>query len=137
MCWLLAPGMAHAVDGIALEVRELTVAGIPVESASVRLDIIDEQRTRLTLGAAAATLPDPAGKLTSLLLVCDSPVIAEPRFACDAGKLTARGGPTRAVNMRVRAEYDTGSAAPYVVSKRGRCWTRRGSDTCSMLSAVA
>lgn len=98
------------MDAIVLEVRELTVSGIPVQAASVRLDVLDEQKTRLTVGANSATLPDPAGTLSSLLLVCDAPVIAEPRYACDAGKLTGRGGPTGNVNMNVTAEYnvDTG-----------------------------
>jgi hypothetical protein len=59
------------------------------------------------VGAASATLPDPLGKLTALSLVCDAPVIAEPRFACDGGRFTGRGGPAGNVNMNVAAEYHT------------------------------
>jgi hypothetical protein len=106
MCALAAPP-ALAVDGIVLEVRELSVAGIPVEGASVRLDVLDEKRTRLTVAANAATLADPVGKLTNLKLVCEAPVIAEPRYACDSGQLTGRGGPTGNVNMRVAGAFDT------------------------------
>ena len=70
---LSAPPAALAVDGIVLEVRELNVAGIPVEGASLRLDVLDEKHTRLTVGANAATLADPVGRLSALTLVCDAP----------------------------------------------------------------
>jgi hypothetical protein len=111
MCSSLWPSGARAVDAIVFEVKELSVAGIPVQAASVRLDVLDEKQTRLTVTAAAATLPDPVGKLTGLTLVCAAPVIAEPRYACDGGKLTGRGGPTGNVNMNLAAEYDTKSGA--------------------------
>lgn len=109
LMYVLAAAPALAVDGIVLEVRELSVAGIPVEGASMRLDVLDEKRTRLTVAANAATLADPVGKLTGLSLVCDAPVIAEPRYACDSGQLTGRGGPTGSVDMRVAAAFDTQS----------------------------
>jgi hypothetical protein len=98
---------AWAVDAIVLEVRELRVAGLPVENASVRLDLLTDQDTRLTVTAASASLPDPVGRLSALQLVCDNPVIAEPRFACGAGRLTGRGGPTGKVDMQVTAAFDT------------------------------
>jgi hypothetical protein len=97
------------VDGIVLEVRELTVAGIPVQAASVRLDLINDQQTRLTVSAQSATLAGPVGRLSDLRLVCEDPVIAEPRFACDSGKLQGRGGPAGNVDMKVAAFYDTGT----------------------------
>ena len=97
----------HAVDAIVLEVGELRVAGIPVEAASVRLDILSDTQTRVTISARAATLPDPVGKLTDLALVCTSPVIAEPRFGCDAGRLTGRGGPTGSVDADMTAMMNT------------------------------
>src|SRR5512134_100476 len=105
---LAAP--ARAVDAIVLEVRELRVAGIPVQDASVRLDVLDERRTRLTAGAKSATLADPVGRLRDLSLVCEDPVIAEPRFACDSGKLAGRGGPTGRLDMKVAAFYDTATS---------------------------
>lgn len=107
ICAGLWSASARAVDAFVLEVHELSVGGVSVESASARLDILDETRTRLTLGARAATLPDPVGRLSALSLVCESPVIAEPRYACDHGSFVARGGPTGAVRMVVAASYDT------------------------------
>ncbi len=105
----LAPA-AHAIDAIVLEVRELTIAGMPFTGASARLDLLPDERTRLTLTAREVSLPEPAGKFTDLALLCDQPVIAEPRFGCEAGRFTARGGPTGALDMQLRAELrsDTG-----------------------------
>ena len=98
---------AQAIDAIVLEVREVVVAGIPAEGASVRFDLLTGKRTSLTIKAQAATLPDPIGKLTGLSLVCPRPVIADPRFGCEAGRFTGRGGPTGTVDMNVAAEMRT------------------------------
>ena len=97
---LIGAPAAQAVDGIVLEVRELNVAGIPVEGAVARLDVLSDQKARVTLSARAATLADPVGKLTDITLVCDTPVIAEPRFGCSDGQLTGRGGPTGSWRVR-------------------------------------
>jgi hypothetical protein len=98
---------SRALDAIVLEVRELTVAGIPIEDASARLDVLSDEHTRLTVAARTATLPDPAGKLSDVMWVCDAPVIAEPRFGCNGGPLTGRGGPAGSIDMRVAAELRT------------------------------
>ncbi len=101
---------AHAIDSIVLEVRELTLAGIPVNGGSARLDLLSDTRTRVIVNAREVKLGDPAGSLTDLALTCDRPVIAEPRYGCEAGHLTARGGPTGALDMQVHAgmRSDTG-----------------------------
>ena len=102
----LVPG-ARAVDAIVLEVRELSVAGVPIEGASARLDLLSDQKTRMTLTARGAALPDPIGRITNIELACDAPVIAEPRFGCEAGMLTGLGGPAGRIDMRVAAEMRT------------------------------
>jgi hypothetical protein len=105
----LAPA-AQALDAIVLEVRQVEVDGMVVQDASLRLDLLDEKNTRLTLKARNAALPEPAGKFTDLQLLCSRPVVAEPRFGCEAGKFTARGGPTGSLDMTVAAvmRTDTG-----------------------------
>jgi len=95
---------ARAADAIELEVREMTVDGISVEGASARLDVLSDQKTRVTLATRAVTLADPIGRLTDVRLVCDKPVIADPRFGCEAGQLTGAGGPAGRVDMQLTAE---------------------------------
>ena len=109
--FMCAPAV-QAVDAFQLEVRELTVAGIPVKGASLRLDVLSDRDLRLTVAAQEATVADAVGKLTNIVLICDQPVIADPRFGCDAGRLTGRGGPTGNIDMNVAGIYDleTGNA---------------------------
>jgi hypothetical protein len=99
---LIAP-VAHAIDAIVLEVGEMRIDGIPVEGAAARLDLLSDKQTRVTITARTATLPDPVNKLSDLAFVCTSPVIADPRFGCDAGRLTGRGGPTGTLDMAMTA----------------------------------
>src|SRR6185295_7108638 len=61
---------AWAFDAVELEAREITVAGLPVSGMRVRLDVLDDTRTRLFVGARAVTLPAPVGTLSDLALIC-------------------------------------------------------------------
>src|SRR4051812_44944349 len=90
---LSSAGPARALDAIVLEAREVTVAGIAVRGASVHLDLLSDKQTRIVARAESAQLPDPIGRLTNVSLICDGPVIAEPHFGCEAGRLSGRGGP--------------------------------------------
>src|SRR5690348_14232632 len=105
--WLAS---AHAIDALEFEAREMTVAGVPVSGGHVRLDLLSDEQTRVTMNAREISLPAPAGKFTDFALVCDRPVVAEPHFGCASGHLTTRGGPTGTVDMQVSAELrsDTG-----------------------------
>lgn len=106
---LLAGPAAHALDAILLEAREVTVAGIAVQGASVRLDLLSDKQTRLVVRADSALLADPIGRLTQVSLICDTPVIAEPRFGCDAGRLSGRGGPTGTLDTKIALGMNTDS----------------------------
>jgi hypothetical protein len=50
-------------------------------------------------------------------LLCTQPVIAEPRFGCDAGRFTARGGPTGSLDMNVTALMRTDSGVTTFAGK--------------------
>jgi hypothetical protein len=132
---------AGALEGIVFEAREIAVGGVTLEGASIRLDLPGQQKTRLTVAADAAALPDPVGRLTQIALVCEAPVIAEPRFSCDQGRLTARGGPTGSVDMRLAAAYDTdrGSAqfSGQGLQVAGTTLTLRGSSDATGWRATA
>jgi hypothetical protein len=142
---------AHAIDAIVLEVRELTIAGIPVDNASVRLDVLPDEKTRVTITARGATLADPVGQLRDLRLACDTPVIAEPRFGCSSGRLTGRGGPTGVIDMKVAAEMRTdtgittfsgrelkvaGTSAKFDGRLDDKGWQVKGSSGTTSVSAL-
>jgi hypothetical protein len=111
-----APG-ARALDAVVLEVREISVAGVTVHDGSARLDLLGDERTRLTLKAGEALLPDPAGRFADVQLLCPQPVVAEPRFGCEAGRFTARGGPTGSLDMNVTAVMRTDSGVTTFTGK--------------------
>src|SRR2546430_1323371 len=90
-------GRAHAIDAIVITAREVEVAGVPVQGATVTLELPPGEQTRLTVGARALTFPTPAGRLVNVAFVCNRPLVAEPTFGCDSGRLTANGGPTGAI----------------------------------------
>jgi len=100
---------AQAIDAIVFEAREISIAGIPAQGVTARLDLLSDSRTRITVTASELRLADPVGNFSDVALLCTQPVIAEPRFGCDAGNFRARGGPTGALDMQVRAEYRTDS----------------------------
>ncbi|MEO8018165.1 MAG: hypothetical protein ABI769_10150 [Pseudomonadota bacterium] len=143
--------LSRALDAIVLEVREMTLAGIPVVGASARLDVLSDRQTRLTLSALGATLPEPMGKLSGITLVCEAPVIAEPHFGCAAGQLTGRGGPTGSIDMRVAAEMRTdtgittfsgnglkvaGTAAKFDGQLDAKGWRMKGSTGETSVAAL-
>jgi len=105
----LAPA-SRAFDAVVLEVRQVEVDGMVVKDASAQLNLLDEKNTRVTLKAGGMELPAPVGRLTQLQLLCPRPVVAEPRFGCEAGRFTARGGPTGSLDMNITAllRSDTG-----------------------------
>lgn len=106
---MLGSAPVRALDAIVLEAREATVAGITTHGASVRLDVLSDKQTRLSVHAADALLPDPVGRLTNLSLICEKPVVADPRFGCDAARFFARGGPTGSIDTDLRLETNTKS----------------------------
>jgi hypothetical protein len=106
---LLHAAPVRALDAIELEVREVTIAGLAVAGVRARLDVLSEKETRLSLRADSLLLPPPAGRMTEVAFTCAVPVIAEPRYGCDSGRLTARGGPTSAVDTNLKAELRTDS----------------------------
>ena len=146
----LAPAV-QAFDALVLEVREIRVGGIAVHDAVARLDLLSDEKTRVTLKAREASLPDPVGKLTALELVCTAPVIAEPRFGCDAGRFTGRGGPTGSLDMNVQARLRTdtgmttfsgkglklaGTTASFDGRLDGKGWQVKGRTGEASLAAV-
>ena len=103
----LASPASFAVDRIVLEVDEISVPGVTqVGGASVSLDLLRSgpvARAR----AAYVEVPQPIGPLRNVQLECASVYVYEPKVACREGRLTADGGPTKTLSLKVSGEYDT------------------------------
>jgi hypothetical protein len=109
--WLGATTVATATDAIVIEVGAVRSGDIVVRDVTVRLDLVSESHLHADVRAERTVLPAPIGSLTKLHITCAQPVIAEPRFGCNKGALSARGGPTGAISGSFAGEFRTDSGA--------------------------
>ena len=65
----------------------------PWKRASARLDLLSDKQTRLTVARAPRRCPTRWASSPTLRWYATSPVIAEPRFGCDAGRFTGTRRP--------------------------------------------
>jgi len=104
---LLASPAAPAIDRIVLEVDEVTVPGTTqAAGASVTLDLArGEPVAHVRVGQVE--VPEPIGPLRNVQLECTNIYVVEPHIECREGTLTADGGPTKNIALKVSGEYDT------------------------------
>ena len=103
---LLASPTGFAIDRIVLEVDEVTAPGTQAGAASVTLDLAQgDPVAHVRVGHVA--VPEPIGPLRNVQLECTNIYVLEPRIACREGTLTADGGPTKNISLKVSGEYDT------------------------------
>ncbi len=107
LLFAFASPASFAVDRIVLEVDEISVPGATeVAGASVTLDLSHGSPV-VRARVAHVEVPQPIGPLRNVQLECTNLYVREPKVACREGQLTADGGPTRNISLKVAAEYDT------------------------------
>src|SRR5688572_5483882 len=106
----LAGTPSFAVDRIILEVGEIVVPGTQVGGTSITLDLTRNQPV-VRARAERVEVPQPVGPLRNVRLDCTGLYVREPLVACREGQLTAEGGPTKTIAMKVSAEYNTASSS--------------------------
>lgn len=123
MCWprlvtvgvllwvaMLASPASFAVERIVLEVDEITSPVTQAAGTSVTLDLArGEPVAHVRVGLV--DVPSPIGPLRNVRLECTRLYVHEPTIACREGTLTADGGPTKNIAMKVSGEYDTDRSA--------------------------
>lgn len=102
----LASPASFAINRIVLEVDEITSPATQAAGTSVTLDLArSEPVAHVRVGQVA--VPAPIGPLRNVQLECTRIYVREPTIACREGTLTADGGPTKNIALRVSGEYDT------------------------------
>jgi hypothetical protein len=102
----LASPASFAIDRIVIEVDEITSPATQAAGTSVTLDLArGEPVARARVGQVA--VPSPIGPLRNVQLECTKIYVREPTIACREGTLTADGGPTKNIALKVSGEYDT------------------------------
>ena len=104
---LLWSGAAAAIDRIVLEADGVELANAQLTGASVTLELTGEAPA-VAVSAERLTARQPVNAtFTALRIACAQVVIEEPKFACRSGKVSARGGPTQAIDMNAAASFDS------------------------------
>jgi hypothetical protein len=102
----LASPASFAIDRIVLEVDEITGPATQAAGTSVVLDLArGDPVAHVRVGQVA--VPSPIGPLRNVQLECTNIYVREPTIACREGTLTADGGPTKNITLKVSGEYDT------------------------------
>jgi hypothetical protein len=103
---LAATPASFAIERIVLEVDEITSPATQAAGTSVTLDLArGEPVAHVRVGQVA--VPQPIGPLRNVQLDCTKVYVREPEIACREGTLTADGGPTKKIALKVSGEYDT------------------------------
>src|ERR1044072_112130 len=103
---LLASPASFAVERIVLEVDEITSPATQAAATSVTLDLArSEPVAHVRIGQGA--VPAPIGPLRNVQVECTKIYVREPSIACREGTLTADGGPTKNITLKVSGEYET------------------------------
>jgi hypothetical protein len=102
----LASPASFAIDRIVIEVDEITSPATQAAGTSVTLDLTrGDPVAHARVGQVA--VPSPIGPLRNVQLDCTKIYVREPTIACREGTLTADGGPTKNIALKVSGEYDT------------------------------
>jgi hypothetical protein len=104
--FLFWSGGALGIDRLILEVGEASIAGTQLSGTTVELDLSTDAPS-LAVKAQRLRISDPHVGFREIHVTCKDPVIKEPEFSCDHGRVAALGGPTGAINIQASTRYDT------------------------------
>src|SRR4051812_15843081 len=97
---LLASPAGFAIDRIVLEVDEVTAPGTQAAAPSITLDLARSEPVA-HVRVAHIAVPEPIGPLRNVQLECTNIYVLEPKIECREGTLTADGGPTKNLSLKV------------------------------------
>lgn len=97
---------AFGIDRIVVEADQLDVAGATLANASVTLDLTGPTPSVTVTAQRLATSAPATVSLEAVRLSCSEVIVKEPQFACRGGRISAKGGPTKAIDMSAAAAFD-------------------------------
>ena len=103
-----------AIDRVILQVGQISAAGVQAKNATMTLDVSPSQPSSsptLEVRAEQLRLNATGTTYDSVDILCANLLIKEPRYACNEGSVSARGGPTGQVAMTASFSYDSSTRA--------------------------
>ncbi len=104
-------GAAPAIEGIALEIGEISMPDARIVGARAHLDLTTDVPALTVTAQQVTPSASPGLAMRNVAVACSEIVVKEPRFACKRARVTAQGGPTKAIALNASAAYDTDAAA--------------------------
>jgi hypothetical protein len=104
---------APAIDTLSFEAREIASGGVRLANVTARLALISPSATEATLEIGRVQSGTGMPPIEHLRLHCRKPLIADPRFGCEAAGLTATRTPLGPLSAELSGEYriDTSAGA--------------------------
>lgn len=104
----LLPGMqALAIDNLRFEARQIIAGDTRLEGVSAHLRLISASTTEAIVDIARVHAGADLPTLGQVRLVCRKPVIADPRFGCEAALLTVKRTPIGPLSVTAAGDYRT------------------------------
>ncbi len=103
----LTAAQAQAVDTLRFEAREVVAGETRLENVSARLRLTSASTTEATVDIARVRPGEGLPSLEQLHLVCHKPVIADPRFGCDAATLSVARTPIGPLSFTLSGDFRT------------------------------
>jgi hypothetical protein len=113
---------AAAIDRITLQVGQLTTAGVQASGATIALDVaprpasssppaLRTQVANLHLTAPSAVAAVMGNAFRDIVIDCPSALLKAPRFGCEDGTLSAKGGLLGEISVNATATYESETGA--------------------------
>lgn len=104
---VLTATQALAVDALRFEAREIVAGDARLESISASLRLTSASTTEATVDIARVLPGAGLPMLGQVRLVCRKPVIADPRFGCEAAVLSVERTPIGPLSLTASGDYRT------------------------------
>lgn len=105
----LASRPALAIDGLVLEARRVSGAGVVARDVTLSIDLADAARPSARLRARRVDIEDDLGRVTRLDVRCLAPRLDAPRFGCPRAEVRATDSPIGPLEFAASAWLDTDS----------------------------
>jgi len=105
----LLPRPALAIDGLVIEARRVTGAGVVARDVRLQLDLAQPARPAAQLRAARIDIDGGLGRVTHLEIRCAAPALDAPRFGCPRAVVRSTDSPIGPLEFAASAWLDTES----------------------------
>ena len=102
---------AHAIDRIELDIGAVSTPALRADGIRAALVLGEHAPESISVGIERVDAGARLGSLRGVWIDCRAPIVREPRFACPAAQVKARGTPLGATAFRASADFASDTRA--------------------------